>query len=101
MAESDKQLELLKQHLDGAGVRPACPSCGNTRWQFAGLAAMHVLAEAPGVNHLGPGILPVVNLMCGKCFLVRQYAWEAIKQAMSGHAETLKTQAGSAGEPAK
>ena len=76
-----------------------CPVCGTKTWITAGLSSLTYRDDEPTVSfrtfntyRVGPPerTIPVVVLVCGTCFYVRQFAWQAILNVIQqGYANVI------------
>lgn len=75
---------IVMQQL-GAQIR-ACTMCGNTAWEATEvIAPFGFIPPLPSLTDqtpmLGPGVVPLVVVVCTNCFHVVLYSWIQIEKA--------------------
>lgn len=71
-----QQVEIAAKHFAKFPNLKICPVCHNTDWHVAGMAASP--GSTDGTFQLGMPTLPLVELVCTKCYYVRSFAWSGI-----------------------
>jgi hypothetical protein len=80
---SAEDLEKLKAHLSRF-PKQTCPSCRNTTWAVGGIITGLTVRSADMRTVMGGPNVPLVLLICRRCFYVRHFAWVPISNGENG-----------------
>lgn len=79
---SELDLAKLRAHLASVQKHGGCPVCGSTEWSASGpeIAAGN---WEPGGTVTRFRAIPLVVLVCKRCFYVRHFAWVPMERSGS------------------
>lgn len=82
MAMTPENMAVLDRHIQKFRL-PYCPVCQNKTWDAAGLEMGNEVNDAATSANIGGPALPVVILVCTRCFYVMQFAWLPLKNSQA------------------